>query len=64
MYIFMAELKLLLASQIIQAVTKIFIPESFNTNISHQLFNYKITFVNSRHEDANSEGDFVVKTWS
>ena len=28
--------------------TKIFcIPESFNTNISHQVFDYLITFVNS-----------------
>ena len=25
------------------------IPESFNTNISHQLFEYTITFVNSQH---------------
>ena len=25
------------------------IPESFNTNISHQLFDYTITFVNSQH---------------
>ena len=27
-----------------------YIPESFSTNISHQLFDYKITFVNSQHE--------------
>jgi hypothetical protein len=26
-----------------------YIPESFNTNISHQLFEYIITFVNSQH---------------
>jgi hypothetical protein len=32
------------------------IPESFNTNISHQLFDYTITFVNT-----NSNGDFVLK---
>ena len=25
------------------------IPESFNTNISHQLFDYTITFVNPQH---------------
>ena len=31
--------------------------ESFNTNISHQLFDYKIT--NSEHENTNSKGDFV-----
>ena len=34
-------------------------PESFNTNILYQLFYYKITFVNSQHENTNSEGDFV-----
>ena len=28
------------------------LPESFNTNISHQLFDYKITFVNSQHESS------------
>ena len=37
----------------------IYIPESFNTNISHQLFDYKITFVNSQHKNINSKGDFV-----
>ena len=36
------------------------IPESFNTNISHQLFDYKITFVNS-HRYINSKGNFVLK---
>ena len=25
------------------------IPENFNTNISHQLFDYSINFVNSQH---------------
>ena len=25
------------------------IPESFNANISHQLFDYTITFMNSQH---------------
>ena len=29
-------------------------------NISHQLFDYKITF-NSQHKKTNSNGDFVVK---
>ena len=29
-------------------------------NISHQLFYYKITFVNSQLEDTNSKGDFVL----
>ena len=30
-------------------------------NISHQFFNYKIVFVNSLHENANSKGDFVLR---
>ena len=37
-----------------------YIPESFNMNISHQLFAYKISFVNSR-EKTKSKGDFVLK---
>ena len=37
------------------------IPESFNTNISHQLFDCKRTFVNSQCKNANSKGDFVLK---
>ena len=37
----------------------IFIPVSFNTNISHQLFDYKITLVSIQHENTNSKG-FVV----
>ena len=38
------------------------IPESFNSNkISHQLFDYRITFVNSQHQKTNSKGDFVLK---
>ena len=32
------------------------IPESFNTNISHQLFDYTITL---EHDNTNSKGDFV-----
>ena len=31
-------------------------PESFNTNISHQFFDYKITFVNSQRENTNLKG--------
>ena len=45
-------------------INKIFcIPESFNTNISHQPFDYTITFVNSQsqHENTNSKGDFGPK---
>ena len=30
------------------------VPESFNMNISHQLFDYKITFVNLQREITNS----------
>ena len=37
-------------------------PESFNTNISHQLFYYIITFENPQHLNTNSKGDFVLKT--
>ena len=37
------------------------ISESFNTNISNQLFDYKITFVNSQHENTKSKGDLVLK---
>ena len=34
------------------------IPESFNTNILHQFLR---TFVNSKHENTNLKGDFVLK---
>ena len=37
------------------------IPESFNSSISHQLFDYTITFVNSQHLNINSNGGFVLK---
>ena len=30
-------------------------------NISHQPFDYKITFVNSQEKNYNSKGDFVSK---
>ena len=36
---------------------------NFNTNISYRLFSYKITFVNSQHENTNSKCDFVIKNW-
>ena len=39
------------------------IQESFNTNISHQLFDYKISFVNSKRENTNLREDFVLKNW-
>ena len=38
------------------------IPKSFNTNISYQLFDYKITFENSQLENKNSIVDFYSKT--
>ena len=38
------------------------IPESFNTNISHQLFEYKITLVIPQHKNAKFKGDFYSKT--
>ena len=38
------------------------IPESFNKNSSHQLFDYKITFENSKYENTNSKGNFVLET--
>ena len=37
------------------------IPESFDTNISHQLFELEITLVNSQHKNANSNDDFEIK---
>ena len=36
-----------------------YITESFYTNSSHQLFDYKITFVNSQRENTNSKGDLL-----
>ena len=42
---------------------KIFcIPESLNKNISHHPFDYKITIVNSQHENTNPKCDFALKT--
>ena len=38
------------------------IPESFNTNILHQRFDYKITYVNSQLEKTNSEVILYSKT--
>ena len=35
------------------------IPESFNTNISHQLFDYKINLMNSQLKNTNSRGDYI-----
>ena len=37
------------------------IPESFNTNISHQIFDYTTTFVNFQHQNTNLKGDIVLK---
>ena len=40
-----------------------YMPESFNSNISYQLFVDKINFVNSQHENSDSKGDYVHKNW-
>ena len=32
-------------------------------DISHQLFDYKIIFVNSEHMKTNLKGDFVFENW-
>ena len=37
----------------------LFIQEIFNMNISHQLIDYKVTFVNSQHKNKNSKGDIL-----
>ena len=37
------------------------IPESFNTNISHQLVDYIITVVNLQHKNTNLNGDLYSK---
>ena len=34
---------------------------SFDTNISRQLLDYQITFVNSHHENKKSKGDLVLR---
>ena len=36
------------------------LPESFNTNISYQHFDYIITFVNLQHKNKNSKGEFAL----
>ena len=36
------------------------IPEHFNTKILHQLFDYKITFVNSQRKNTNPKSDLFV----
>ena len=53
-----------LCNQKRKKIVKLFcITESLNMNISHQLFEYKITFAHSQLENTNSKGDFVVKYW-
>ena len=52
-----------ICSKMINIIHSFCIPESFNTKISHQLFDFKITFVNSHSENKNSKGDFVLKNW-
>ena len=36
---------------------------SFNINISHQFFDYRITFVNLQHKKTNLKSEFVFKNW-
>ena len=38
------------------------VPESFNTNISHELFDYTITFLNSHRLNTNLKSTIVNKT--
>ena len=40
------------------------LPENFNTNILHQLFDYTLTFVNSHHQNTNSKCDLDSKTFN
>ena len=52
--------RIVILSTFEESLTKVIcIPESFNTNISHQLFDYIITYVNSQHQNSLSKGDFV-----
>ena len=39
----------------------VYIPESFNANTSHQLFDYAITFVNLQHYNTNSKRVFFTQ---
>ena len=39
------------------------ITENFNMNISHQLFDYMITFVNSQPYSTRLKVDFLLKNW-
>ena len=48
--------------KIYDSVYIFFIPESNSTNISHLLFDDKITFVNSQPKITYSKDDFVLKT--
>ena len=43
-------------------INKLCIPGSFNTNISHHLFDKKITFMNSQRKNKNTKEYFVLKT--
>ena len=38
-------------------------PESFYMNISHQPFDFKITFMNSKQKNTNLKGDYVLKNY-
>ena len=38
---------------------KVCMPGRFNANISHQLFDFKITFVNLQRKNTNSKDHFI-----
>ena len=44
----------------IQIISLPCIPKSFKMSISHQLFDYKIIFVNSQRENMNLNDNFVL----
>ena len=39
----------------------IIVNQKANTNISHQVFDHNITFLNLQRKKTNSKGDFVLK---
>ena len=60
---FLLEEQALMDQERLLVDNEICIPESFNTNISHQIFDYAITFLNSQNQNENSKDDFVLKNW-
>ena len=62
--VFRPNIRIYLAANNVETKQNIFciLPESFNTNISHQLLDYKITFVNSQYQNTNSKGNLNSNT--